>query len=69
MTTAIEVLGLTFDIDLKLEDPAFRSSSYMDISIIEGSFKGTPLIILPERLSAMAFWIFSILSLRGKAAN
>jgi hypothetical protein len=53
--TAIEVLGLTLEIDLKLEEPPFNSSSWTDISIIEGSFKVTPLIILPERFSAMAF--------------
>jgi hypothetical protein len=65
----MEDLGLTLDMDLKLEEPALRSSSCMEISMREGSFKETPLIILPERFSAIAFWIFSILSLRGSAAN
>ena len=41
----------------------------MDISMIEGCFKVTPLTILPERLSAIDFWIFSILIFSGNAAN
>jgi len=53
--TTIELLGLSLEIDLKLEDPPLSSSSCMDISMIEGCFKVTPLTILPERLSAIDF--------------
>lgn len=46
--TAIEVLGLTLEIDLKLDDPPLSSSSCIEISIKEGCFKDTPQIILPD---------------------